>query len=107
MITLITLILGLVIGFSGGMWYGVHHPEDAAKLSDYEQQKLLELKIKATEEVKARLDQKIADSKSKPVGTSFLSSKPSPEQSLVEVRDEQDKELAQMKQQLSQLKSKK
>ena len=40
MFKLIVLVLGLVIGFSAGMWYGVHHPSEAATLSAAEKQQV-------------------------------------------------------------------
>ena len=40
MFKLIILVLGLGIGFSAGMWYGVHHPSEAASFSAAQTQEL-------------------------------------------------------------------
>lgn len=42
MFKLITLVLGMGIGFGGGVWWGVHHPNEAANLSAQEEQEVLE-----------------------------------------------------------------
>jgi hypothetical protein len=42
MFKLIILVAGLAIGFSAGLWYGVHHPSEAANLSAAEEQQVMQ-----------------------------------------------------------------
>jgi len=41
MFKLIILVLGLAIGFGSGVWWGVHHPSQAARLSAQEELNVL------------------------------------------------------------------
>lgn len=56
MFKLIILVLGLAIGFGGGLWYGVHHPTEAANLSAAEEQQVLQ----QTQAIKDKINQLVA-----------------------------------------------
>src|SRR5688500_116923 len=73
MLKLIVLILGLAIGFGGGVWWGQKNPEAAAKLSAEEERRVLEAKIALTEKFRAKLDQ-LTSKASTPGGSGFLGS---------------------------------
>ncbi len=57
MIKMIVLLLGLAVGFGGGVYWGVHHPDDARKLSDAEERKVLEKQKELLAKLKGKLDQ--------------------------------------------------
>ena len=61
----IFLIFGLAVGFGGGVYWGVHHPDQAATLSASEEQEVLE----QTQALKAKLDQVL--NKQKAAGSGF------------------------------------
>ena len=56
MLKLLILIVGLAVGFGGGVYWGVHHPEQASQISQEEERRFLELQIKTTEAVKILRD---------------------------------------------------
>jgi hypothetical protein len=70
---LITLILGLALGFGGGIWYGVQHPEWAKDFAAKEAEWVRQGKEQAFEFVKSKLDTKLAQEQtpSTPGGRSF------------------------------------
>jgi hypothetical protein len=70
MLKLIVLVLGLAIGFGGGVWWGQKNPDAAAKLSAEEQRRVLEAKVQLTEKFRQKLDQLSA--KSSAPGSSFV-----------------------------------
>src|SRR5687767_8508349 len=72
MLKLIILILGLAVGFGGGVWWGQKNPEAAAKLSAEEERRVLEAKIALTEKFRAKLDQIQSKSPAMP-GAGFVS----------------------------------
>jgi hypothetical protein len=47
----------LAIGFGGGVWYGVRHPEQARKIADEEERRVLEKQKELLAKVKSKLDQ--------------------------------------------------
>jgi len=105
---LLFLIVGVAIGFGTGVWWGVHHPAQAAQLSAQEERKFIELQIKTTEAIKQKLD-RIASSQqsqSSTPGSGFVSSggRPSgPDPEIASLRDQQDQQLQQLRQRLDQL----
>ena len=108
---LLFLILGLAIGFGGGVWWGVKNPTKAADLATLEEQWVLKGKIEATEAIKSKLDRVIADGKaeaSKRVGVGFVSGKATagPDPGVVAARDDTDRELDDLKKQLAQAEKK-
>lgn len=102
---LIVLIIGVGIGFGGGVWWGVQHPQQAATLSDAEQQQFLQAQLKIAEAVKSKLDTMATKSASSgsSIGSGFVaggSSAPVPD--LSELRSTQDTQIQQLKARLSQ-----
>ena len=77
MFKLIILILGLALGFGGGVYWAHKNPDQAAKLAAEEERKFLEAQLAITEKIKAKLDElsAAASSSKLPGGASgFLSS---------------------------------
>jgi hypothetical protein len=56
MIKLSILILGLVVGFGGGVYWASHNPEQATQLSAEEERRFLEAQMKITQQIQAKLD---------------------------------------------------
>jgi hypothetical protein len=82
MIKMIVLLLGLAVGFGGGVWYGVHRPEEAKKIADEEERRVLEKQKDLLAKLKSKLDQ-LASSRTgttptggKGVGSGFLAGAP-------------------------------
>ena len=76
MVKIIVLLLGLAIGFGGGVYWAHKNPDQAAKLSAEEEKRFLEAQLAITEKIKAKLDELASAASSKvPSGSSgFLSS---------------------------------
>ena len=76
MVKLIVLLLGLAIGFGGGVYWAHKNPDQAAKLSAEEEKRFLEAQLAITEKIKAKLDELASTASSKTPGGSsgFLSS---------------------------------
>jgi hypothetical protein len=75
MFKLILLVLGLAIGFGGGVWWGQKHPDQAAKLSAEEERRFLEAQLAITEKIQSKLEQLSSNTSAKPSGASgFVSS---------------------------------
>ena len=109
---LIALIVGLAVGFGVGVYWGVHHPSQAASLSAAEEAKFIEVQIKTSEAIKQKLDQLATKQQAAPgnkfVGSGFVSGgtrKPSPDPEINSLRDDQDHLLQQLHQRLDQLKN--
>src|SRR5436309_2767584 len=75
----IIFLLGLAIGCGGGVWWGVHHPEQAADFAKKEEELVLKGKMQATQAITAKLDQalKSQSSGSSTPGSGFLGGGPS------------------------------
>ena len=65
MFKLVALILGLAIGFGGGVYWAHHNPDQAAKLSAEEEKRFLEAQLALTAKIKAKLDELGATAASK------------------------------------------
>ena len=61
---LIVLLLGLALGFGGGVWYGVRHPDQAKKIAEEEERRVLEKQKELLAKLKTKLDQLKAESDS-------------------------------------------
>jgi hypothetical protein len=59
MFKFLILVLGLGIGFGSGVFYSVHHPDDAANLAAQEQASFLKAQADITQATKSKLDQLI------------------------------------------------
>jgi hypothetical protein len=104
---LIILIVGLVLGFGGGVYWGHHNQEAAGNLAAKEEEWVLKGKMEATAAIKARLDQVLSSSSSSHptpgtgfVGGSAVGSGNSTD-ALKQLRDEQDQQLKSMQAQLA------
>ena len=109
---LIILIVGLVLGFGIGVYWGVHNPTQAANLSQQEEQWYLKGKMEATEAIKARLDQALSKSSTPSTPSSGFvggnavaggGSGANAADALRQLRDEQDQQLKSMQGQLANL----
>jgi hypothetical protein len=108
---LIALIIGLAAGFGVGVYWGVHHPSQAASLSAAEESKFIEVQIKTSEVIKQKLDQLASKQQATPgnkfAGSGFVSSgstASTPDPEINSLRDDQDHLLQQLHQRLDQLK---
>lgn len=54
---LVMLIIGLVIGFGGGVYWGVYHPAQAQGIAAEEEKKFLEAQLKASQTIKDKLNE--------------------------------------------------
>src|SRR5687768_4977756 len=72
MFKLIILVLGLAIGFGGGVWWGHKNPEAAAKLSAEEERRVIEASIALNKKMQATLDK--LQNKTPAPGSGFVGS---------------------------------
>ena len=71
MVKIILLLLGLVVGFGGGVYWAHKNPEQAAQISAEEERRFLEAQLAITQKIRAKLDQLGgATSGKSPAGTS-------------------------------------
>jgi hypothetical protein len=102
------LVVGVAIGFGGGVYWGQKNPDQAAKLSAAEEAKFLEAQLAITQKIQAKLDQlqnKTPDSKAP--GNSFLGGGAAKGPTAAEVSDvkaDTEKQEAELKQHLDKLK---
>ena len=111
MLKLIILVLGLAIGFGGGVYWATKNPEAASKISAEEERRFLEAQLAITQKIQEKLDQW----QSKPAepatpGTGFVSADqsgatnaPSPAE-VNEVKAQTEKQEAELKKRLEELK---
>ena len=110
MFKLIFLVLGLAIGFGGGVYWAHKNPEQAAKLSAEEEKRFLEAQLRITQTIQAKLDQlqsKTASSSSKSPGAGFVGSAQSAGPTAAEVKDvkaETEKQEQELQKRLAELK---
>jgi hypothetical protein len=99
MIKIIVLLLGLAVGFGGGVWYGVRHPEEGKKIADEEERRVLEKQKELLAKLKTKLDQ-LASSRTatsvKGVGSSLLSGAPAKDPEVDTLKAESDKQMAEL-----------
>jgi hypothetical protein len=99
MFKMIFLLVGLVLGFGLGVYWGVHNPTQASDLAKKEQEWFLKGKMEATKAISERLDQALAKEQpaARAPGSNFLGgSAPSRGESMEavrQIRDEQKQEL--------------
>ena len=99
MFKLIVLVVGLVLGFGIGVYWGVHHPAQASDLAKKEEEWFLKGKMEATKAISEKLDKALAKEQPAPrlPGSNFLGgSAPAGGDSMEAVRrirDEQKQEL--------------
>ena len=106
MLKILFLLIGLAGGFGAGVWWGVHHPDQAATLSAEEERRFLELQMKATQAMKEKLDQLAAKTSGKMKGSGFLANNGAPDPEVAQLRDQSDKQLRDLQTHLEDLKKK-
>jgi hypothetical protein len=98
-IKIIVLLLGLAVGFGGGVWYGARNPEQGKKIADEEERRVLEKQKELVAKLKTKLDQ-LASSRAgaKTPGTGFLSgaSGATKDQEVDKLEAEADKQMAEL-----------
>lgn len=50
------LLVGLIVGFGGGIYWSSHHPDQANQISAAEEKKFLQAQMAITQRIQARLD---------------------------------------------------
>ena len=70
MVNLIVLVLGLAVGFGGGVYWAHKNPDQAATLSAEEEKRFLEAQLAITKKIQAKLEQLGGNTSAKPAGTS-------------------------------------
>jgi hypothetical protein len=107
---MLSLLLGLALGFGGGVWWGVHHPSEASSLSAEEERQFIQLQIKTTQAVKDKLNQIAARQQNstggKSFGSGFLSGgghSTGADPDLVSLANDQDRQLQDLQQHLAKL----
>ncbi len=103
MFKLITLVLGLAIGFGGGVYWGTKNPDAAAKLAKEEERQVVEKALALNQQMKAKLDQ-ISAAKGKTPGSGFLGSGQGGSVDVSDVKAAADKQEAELQSTLSKLK---
>lgn len=110
---LIILIVGLVLGFGVGVYWGHHNQEAAGNLAAKEEEWVLKGKMEATQAIKDQLDKVLAKQSPAPatpgagfVGGSALGGNNNgggaiPADALKQLRDQQDQQLKSMQGQLA------
>jgi hypothetical protein len=110
MMKLILLVVGLAVGFGGGLYFSSHHPSEAAALEAAQERKLIEMQIKTSEAVKKKLDAMSAKQQSQaaatpdnagPVSDGATNAAPDPQ--INTLRDQQNQLLQQLHQRLNKL----
>jgi hypothetical protein len=107
MFKMIFLILGLGVGFGGGVYWAHHNPDAAAKLSAEEEKKFLEAQLAITEKIQGKLDQLSNKTSGKTSGSGFLSSSQSggaTASDVNELKSDTQKQQAELRTRLNQLK---
>ena len=107
MFKMIFLLVGLAVGFGGGVYWGHKNPEAAAKISAAEEKRFLEAQLAINKKIQAKLDelQSKTSSGAKTSGSGFLSSSQSgASQDVKEVKAEAAKQEQELQKKLSELK---
>jgi hypothetical protein len=108
MFKMIFLILGLAIGFGGGVYWAHHNPDAAAKLSAEEEKKFLEAQLAITEKIQSKLDQLSNKTNGgKTSGAGFLSASQAggaTASDVNELKSDAQKQQAELRNRLNQLK---
>jgi len=87
MFKMIFLIVGLAVGFGGGVYWAHRNPDQAATLSAAEEKKFLEYQLQISQKIQAKLDQ-LQGKASAPKGASgFLGGGQAPAVSAADVND--------------------
>lgn len=106
MFKMIFLVLGLGIGFGGGVYWAHHNPDAAAKFSAEEEKRFLEAQLAITEKIQGKLEQLSASKGGKTSGSGFISAAQAGGATASDVNDlknDTQKQQAELKKRLSQL----
>jgi hypothetical protein len=88
MFKLIALVLGLVVGFGTGVYWGHKNPDAAGKFSAEEERRFLEAQVQITQKIQEKLDQlSTKTSKSSAPGSGFVGSGQSGAAAQADVKD--------------------
>ena len=111
---ILILLVGLILGFGGGVYWGVKHPTHAADLAQKEEEWFLKGKMEATRLITQKLDQALAQAPAKTDTTprtgfvaesgSTSGNNPAATEALRKIRDEQRQQLMAIEHQLEQVK---
>ena len=109
---LLLILIAAAAGFGGGVYWGVHHPVQAQGLAAEEERRFLELQLKTSETLKAKLDQLASKQHSQTpegtsgfVGSGFVSGgAAAPDPDIKSLQQQQDLQIQQLQQRLQQLK---
>ena len=104
MLKLITLVLGLVIGFGVGVWWGQKNPQQAAQLSAEEERRFVQAQLAMNQKIKDKLTQLQSKTSSSTPGSGFLGSSQAPAADVSEAKAEADKQEADLQAHLAKLK---
>ena len=105
MLKLITLVLGLVIGFGVGVWWGQKNPQQAAQLSAEEEKRFVQAQLAMNQKIKDKLTQlQSKTSSGSTPGSGFLGSSQAPAADVSEAKAEADKQEAELQAHLAKLK---
>src|SRR5687767_3692827 len=75
MIRAVLMLVMLLVGFGGGIYFGQKFPNTAAKISAEEEKRFLQAQLAITQKIKAKLEQLAAAEAKAPAGSGFISSK--------------------------------
>jgi|SRR3954452_14477842 hypothetical protein len=103
MFKLITLALGLAIGFGGGVWWGQKNPQAAAQLSAEEERRFVQAQLAMNQKIKEKLDSLQNKTSSTP-GSGFIGSSQAPAADVKDAKAEADKQEADLQAHLAKLK---
>jgi len=107
MFKMLFLLVGLAVGFGGGVYWAHKNPDQAAQLSAAEEKKILEYQLQISQKIQAKLDQLQNKASAPKGGSGFLGAGQAPAVSAADVsdlksdtqkqQDELQKRLAQLK----------
>ena len=106
MFKMLFLLVGLAVGFGGGVYWAHKNPDQAAQLSAAEEKKFLEYQLALTQKIQAKLEQ-LQGKASAPKGASgFLGSGQAPVSAadVSDVKAEAQKQQDELQKRLAQLK---
>ena len=108
MFKMIFLILGLAVGFGGGVYWANGHPDQAKQMSAEEEKQFLQAQLAITEKIQAKLDSlSNKTSGGKTTGSGFLSSSQAgaaTASDVNELKSDTEKQQAQLRDRLNKLK---
>ena len=104
MFKLITLALGLAIGFGAGVWWGQKNPQQAAQLSAEEEKRFVQAQLAMNQKIKEKLDQLQNKTSTNTPGSGFVASGQAPAADVKDAKAAADKQEADLQAHLAKLK---